>query len=63
MMDRAQGPNLARMPGLYPYSFSKYFSGLFLMTTESQNLGLTSHPELFLFAETNLKGESVQSSF
>jgi len=35
------------------------------MTTESQNLGLTSHAELFLFAGTNLKGESFtdQSSF
>ncbi len=34
--------NLARMPGLHPYSFTKYILG-FLMTTESQDLGLTSH--------------------
>ncbi len=36
--------NLARMPGLHPYSFSKDILG-FLMTTESQDLGLTSHPK------------------
>ncbi len=34
--------NLARMTGLHPYSFSKHILG-FLMTTESQDLGLTSH--------------------
>ena len=43
-MDRGQGANLARMPGLNPYSFSKDILG-FLMTTESQDLGLTSHPK------------------
>ena len=43
-MDRGQGANLARMPGLHPYSFSKDILG-FLMTTESQDLGLTSHPK------------------
>ncbi len=31
-------------PGLHPYSFSKDILG-FLMTTESQHLGLTSHPK------------------
>ena len=36
-MDRGQGANLARMPGLHPYSFSKDILG-FLMTTESQDL-------------------------
>ncbi len=36
--------NLARMPGLHPYSLSKDILG-FLMTTESQELGLTSHPK------------------
>ncbi len=39
-MVRGQWVNLARMPGLHPYSFSKMG---FLMTTESQDLGLTSH--------------------
>ncbi len=43
-MDRGQWVNLARMPGLHPHSFSKYILGL-LMTTESQDLGLTSHPK------------------
>ncbi len=41
---RGQWANLARMPGLHPYSFSKDILG-FLMTTESQELGLTSHPK------------------
>ncbi len=41
MIDRDQWANLARMPGLHPYSFSKDILG-FLMT-ESQDLGLTSH--------------------
>ncbi len=41
-MVRGQWRNLARMPGLNPYSFSKDFLG-FLMTTESQDLGLKSH--------------------
>ena len=43
-MVRGQWANLARMPGLHPYSFSKDILG-FLMTTESQDLGLTSHPK------------------
>ncbi len=34
--------------GLHPYSFSKDILG-FLMTTESQDLGLTSHPKDVLF--------------
>ncbi len=41
-MVRGQWVNLARMPGLHPYSFSKDILG-FLMTTESQDLGLKSH--------------------
>ncbi len=40
-MVRGQRVNLARMPGLHPYYFSKDF----LLTTESQDLGLTSHPK------------------
>ncbi len=40
-MVRGQWANLASMPG---YSFSKDILG-FLMTTESQDLGLTSHPK------------------
>ncbi len=43
-MVRSQWASLARMPGLHPYSFSKDILG-FLMTTESQDLGLTSHPK------------------
>ncbi len=43
-MVRGQWVNLARMPGLHPYSFSKDILG-FLMTTESQDLGLTPHPK------------------
>ncbi len=41
---RGQWGNLARIPGLHPYSFSKDILG-FLMTTESQDLGLMSHPK------------------
>ncbi len=43
-MVRGQWASLARMPVLHPYSFSKDILG-FLMTTESQDLGLTSHPK------------------
>ncbi len=43
-MVRDLSGNLARMPGLHPYSFSKNILG-FLMTTENQDLGLTSHPK------------------
>ncbi len=47
-----QGPlaNLTRMPGLHPYSFSNDIMGFF-MTTESQDLGLTSHPTDGAFSE------------
>ncbi len=47
-MVRGQWGNLARMPGLHPYSFSKDIL-VFLMTIESQDLGLTSHPNDVLF--------------
>ncbi len=43
-MVRGQWGHLARMPGLHPYSFSKDILG-FVMTTESQDLGLMSHPK------------------
>ncbi len=43
-MVKDQWAYLARMPGLHPYSFSKDILG-FLKTTESQDLGLTSHPK------------------
>ncbi len=43
-MVRGQWAKLARMPGLHPYSFSKDILG-FLMTTESQDLGLASLPK------------------
>ncbi len=43
-MFRGKWANLARMPGLHPYSFSKDILG-FLMTTGSLDCGLTSHPK------------------
>ncbi len=43
-LSRASGGNLARTPGLHPYSFKRSAMG-FLMTTESQDLGLMSHPK------------------
>ncbi len=43
-MVRGQWATLVRMPGLHPNSFLKDILG-FLMTTESQDLGLTSHPK------------------
>ncbi len=43
-MVRGKWANLARIPGLYPYSFSKYILG-FLKTIESQDLSLMSHPK------------------
>ncbi len=44
MIVRGQWANLAMMPGLHPYCFLKDILG-FLMTTESQDLGLTLHPK------------------
>ncbi len=41
-MVKGQWKTLARMLGLHPYSFSKDILG-FLMTIESQDLGLRSH--------------------
>ncbi len=41
-MVRGQWANYARMPGLHLYSFSKNIL-IFFMTTESQDLSLTSH--------------------
>ncbi len=43
-LTRASGGNLARTPGLHPYSFRRS-AMLLLMTTESQDLSLTSHPK------------------
>ncbi len=43
-MVKGQWKTLARMLGLHPYSFSKDILG-FLMTIESQDLGLRSHPK------------------
>ncbi len=43
-MVRGHWGNLARMPGLHPYSFQRTsLTKGFLMTTASQDLGLTSH--------------------
>ncbi len=41
-MVRGQWTYLARMPWFHSYSFFKCILG-FVMTTESQDLGLTSH--------------------
>ncbi len=57
-MVRGQWGNLARMPGLHPYSFSKGF----LMTTESQDLGLTSQPKdgaFYIIVSPSLYGALV----
>ncbi len=43
-MVRGQWANFGQDAGLQPLSFSKDILG-FLMTTESQDLGLTSHPK------------------
>ncbi len=43
-LTRASGGNLVRTTGLHPYSFMRSAMG-FLMTTESQDLGLSSHPK------------------
>ncbi len=43
-MVRGQWANLARMPGLHPYSFLKDILG-FLMTTESRELGFNVSSE------------------
>ncbi len=43
-MVRGQWANLTRNSGLHPYSLSKDILG-FLMTTESQDLGLTLQKE------------------
>ncbi len=52
-MVRGQWGNLARMPGSHLYSFSKDILGFFLMTTESQELSLTSHLKDFLLLMTS----------
>ncbi len=44
MIDKGQCGNLARTPGLHPYSLREV-TWDFLMNTESQDLGLTSHPK------------------
>ncbi len=44
MMVRGQWGNLARVLGVNPYTFSKDILG-FVTTSESQDLGLTSHPK------------------
>ncbi len=43
-MVRGQWREFGRTPGLHPYFFTMSVMG-FLMTTESQDLGLTSHPK------------------
>ncbi len=43
-LTRASERNLARTPGITPLPFTRSAVG-FLMTTESQDLGLTSHPK------------------
>ncbi len=50
-MARGQWANLSRVQGNTPTLFSKDIMG-FLMTTESQDLGLTSHPKDGAFYST-----------
>ncbi len=54
-MVRGQWANLARMPRSHLYSFRKIFWD-FLMTTESQDLGLTSHPKDGAFLQYSVQG-------
>ncbi len=42
-LTRASGGNLARTPGLHPYTYENCMG--FLMTRECQDLGLMSHPK------------------
>ncbi len=59
-MVRGQWANLARMPGLNPYSFSNDILR-FLMTTESQDLVLMSHPkDGAFFTEVRNKNHCLQ---
>ncbi len=44
MIDKGQWRELSRTPGLHPLLFTRSAMG-FLMTTESQDLSLTSHPK------------------
>jgi len=63
-MDRGQWAKLARMPGLHPHSFSNDLLE-FLMTAESQDFGLTSHPKDCVYCqvcvELNKEVEQGQS--
>lgn len=53
--------NLTRMPGFHPYSFSKDIMG-FVITTESQDLVLTSHPKERLICE-EMEGSRVLGDY
>ncbi len=44
MIDKGQWWEFGQDTGVTPYSFTRSALG-FLMTTESQDLGLTSHPK------------------
>ncbi len=44
MIDKGQWWGFGQDTGVTPYSFTRSAMG-FLMTTESQDLGLTSHPK------------------
>ncbi len=44
MIDKGQWWEFGQDTGVTPYSFTRSAMG-FLMTTESQDLGLTSHPK------------------
>ncbi len=44
MIDKGQWREFGQDTGLHPYSLTRSAMG-FLMTTESQDLGLTSHPK------------------
>ncbi len=58
-MVRGHWANLASMPGLHPYSFSKDILG-FLMTTESQDLSLTSHSKDGLLCQVGSGSQNPQ---
>ncbi len=53
-MVRGQLANLASMPGLHPYILG------FLMTTESQDLGLTSHSKDGLLCQVGSGSQNPQ---
>ncbi len=54
-LDKGQWREFGQTPVLYPYTFTMSVMG-FLMTTESQDLGLTSHPKRRCFLQYSVPG-------